>query len=61
MNTQLQAAKAKVLEKTPVFTTVSAASVPLLPAGPKRMLFVAAMLFIAFLVSTIFFTRDLIF
>ena len=52
---------AKVLEKTPVFTTVSAASVPLLPAGPKRMLFVAAMLFIAFLVSTIFFTRDLIF
>lgn len=61
LNSQLQAAKAKVLEKTPVFTSLSEASVPLKPAGPKRMLFVMSMVFIAFLVSTIYFSRDLIF
>ncbi|HCE47225.1 MAG TPA: chain-length determining protein [Prevotellaceae bacterium] len=34
---QLQISKAKVQEKTPVFTTIESATVPLLPAGPKRM------------------------
>lgn len=47
LNTQLQAALAKVQENTPAFTTLTNATVPIKPAGPKRMIFVAAMLFLA--------------
>ena len=47
MNTRLEAAQAKVQENTPVFTTLANATVPVKPAGPKRMIFVAAMLFLA--------------
>lgn len=46
-NTQLQAAMAKVQESTPAFTTLTNATVPIKPAGPKRMVFVAIMLFLA--------------
>lgn len=45
---QLQLAKAKVQERTPAFTILETAGVPVKPSGPKRMVFVAAMLFIAF-------------
>ena len=38
MNTQKQAALAKIQEKTPAFTTLQSATVPIKPAGPKRML-----------------------
>ena len=34
---QLQIAQAKVLEKTPVFTTIKSATVPLKAAGPHRL------------------------
>ena len=44
LNTQLQAAKAKVQECTPAFTVLKGAAVPIKPAGPKRMLFVVAMM-----------------
>ena len=47
LNTRLEAAQAKVQENTPVFTTLTNATVPVKPAGPKRMIFVAAMLFLA--------------
>lgn len=47
METQLQNAKLKLQEKTPVFTTLKSATVPVLPSGPKRMLFVLCMLFLA--------------
>ena len=47
MNTRLEAAQAKVQESTPVFTTLNNATVPVKPAGPKRMIFVAAMLFLS--------------
>jgi len=47
MNTRLEAAMAKVQENTPAFTELKNATVPVKPAGPKRMLFVAAMLFLA--------------
>lgn len=47
LNAQLEAAKAKVQERTPAFTVLKGASVPIKPAGPKRMIFVAAMLFLA--------------
>lgn len=39
---QKQSAIARVRETTPVFTTLESASVPIKPAGPKRMLFVLA-------------------
>ena len=45
MNTQLQAMKAKVQERTPSFTTLKSATVPVKPSGPKRMIFVVGVLF----------------
>ena len=61
INTQLQAAKAKVQEKTPAFTVLKGAAVPIKPAGPKRMLFVAAMLFLAFTCTMLYILKgDLI-
>lgn len=60
LNTQLQAAKAKVQERTPAFTVVKGATVPIKPAGPKRMLFVLGMTFMTFLLTSlyIFFRHD---
>lgn len=48
MHTQYQAAKAKVQERTPAFTMLQSASVPIKPATPKRVVFVGTMLFLAF-------------
>ena len=47
MSTRREAAMAKVQENTPAFTELKNATVPVKPAGPKRMIFVAAMLFLA--------------
>lgn len=47
LNTRLEAALAKVQENTPVFTTLTNATVPVKPAGPKRVIFVLVMLFLA--------------
>ncbi|MGN1262901.1 MAG: chain-length determining protein, partial [Prevotella sp.] len=58
MMTQLQAAKAKVQERTPAFTILQGASVPIKPAGPKRMLFVIGMSFFAFLFTAIYISRE---
>ena len=55
---QLQMAKAKVQENTPAFTVVQGPIVPLLPAGPKRMIFVLAMLVLAFVGTTLSLFRD---
>lgn len=44
METQLQSTKVKLQEKTPAFTTLKSATVPIKPAGPKRMIFVIGML-----------------
>ncbi len=52
MNTRKEAAMAKVQENTPAFTTLTNATVPVKPAGPKRMIFVAAMLFLATIATT---------
>lgn len=35
----LQQAKARLIEQTPAFTTIQNATVPIKPAGPKRMIF----------------------
>jgi uncharacterized protein involved in exopolysaccharide biosynthesis len=61
LNTQLQTAQAKVQENTPAFTVIQGASVPLKPAGPKRMIFVGVMLFLAFIATSLYVNRDLIF
>ena len=49
LSTQLQAAKAKVQERTPAFTIIQGAAVPIKPTGPKRMLFVIGMVFLTFI------------
>ncbi len=48
VNTQMQAAKAKVQERTPAFTVIKGASVPIKPSEPKRMVFVAFILLLTF-------------
>lgn len=51
---QYQSALARVREKTPAFTVLQTACVPLKPAGPKRMLFVLAVVLVAFIGLTIY-------
>lgn len=57
---QYQATKAKVQERTPAFTVVQGASVPLKPSGPKRMIFVIIVLFLATLAISIYSIKDII-
>lgn len=52
--TQYVVAKAKVQERTPAFTTLQSATVPVKPAGPKRMIIVAAILLLTFLGTTLY-------
>lgn len=54
---QYDAAKAKLQERTPVFTLLKGASVPTKPAGPKRMLFVLAMELLVCMVLTLWAVR----
>ena len=61
LQAQVQQAQAKLLMQTPAFTTLQSASVPLKPAGPKRMLFVLGMTVLAFLIISIYSTRKIIF
>lgn len=57
MQAQYEAAKAKVQERTPAFTLLKAAAVPVKPTSPKRMIFVAAMLFLATIGGVLFIFR----
>ncbi len=54
---QVQLAQAKLQERTPAFTTLQSASMPIKPAGPKRMLFVLFCLLAAFAGTTIYVYR----
>ena len=58
MTTQYQAAKAKVQERTPAFTVVKGAAVPIKAAKPKRMLFVLGMLVLAFIITTLYIAKE---
>lgn len=60
LSTQMDAARAKVLAKTPAFTLIQGAAVPVKPESPKRMLFVLAWAFIAFMGTTVYVLRDII-
>ncbi|MDY2779289.1 MAG: chain-length determining protein, partial [Alloprevotella sp.] len=53
LQSQCVAAESKVLERTPVFTTVQAASVPVKPAGPKRLFFIITMLMVCFAITSV--------
>lgn len=44
---QLQVAKAKVQEKTPVFTVIQPASVPLMPSAPGKFFILVSFVFLA--------------
>ena len=57
LNTQMQAAKAKVQERTPAFTVIKGASVPIKPSEPKRMIFVAFMLLLTFAGTSLYILR----
>lgn len=61
METQLQTTKVKLQEKTPAFTTLKSATVPVKPAGPKRMLFVLGMLILVSFGYSLWMTRSIIF
>ncbi len=52
MQNQLEAMKVKVQEKNPAFTTLKSATVPLEPAGPRRMIFTAFMLILSTLITS---------
>ena len=56
--TQYQAAKAKVQERTPAFTLVQGAAVPIKPAGPKRMLFVIGVMVLVCTISLLYILKD---
>ena len=57
LNTQMQAAKAKVQERTPAFTVIKGASVPIKPSEPKRMIFVAFILLLTFVSTSLYILR----
>lgn len=57
---QYQMAKAKVQERTPAFTLVQGAAVPIKPAGPKRMLFVAGMCVLALVLISLYSIKGII-
>lgn len=53
LNSQIQTAKARIQERTPAFTILQNASVPVKPSKPKRIIFVCFMTFLAFMCSSI--------
>ena len=53
MAMQLEAAKAKVQEETPSFTTLQSATVPLKPTSPKKVRLVLIVLFLTFMGTTV--------
>lgn len=58
MEAQYQSAVAKVQERTPAFTLLKGAQVPVKHAGPKRMIMVAMMTFLAFIVVLLWTIKD---
>ncbi len=60
LSNQMEMARAKVQENTPVFTMIKGASVPIKPTSPKRMIFVLVWFVIAFIGTTAYILRDLV-
>ena len=57
-NAQLQTAYAKLQERTPAFTIIKGAAVPVRPAGPKRLMFILGMLVLTSLCVTMYLLKD---
>ena len=55
---QYLATQARLQENTPVFTVIQSASVPIQPAGPRRVVFVLAMLVLATIVTSAILCKD---
>lgn len=55
---QYLATQARLQENTPVFTIIQSASIPLKPAGPRRVMFVLAMLFLATAITCCVICKD---
>lgn len=60
MVTQLQASEAKLRERTPAFTTLQGASVPVKPTKPRRMIFVLAITILVFVGDLTYVLKDYI-
>lgn len=58
---QCEAMKVKLQERTPAFTVMRSATVPVLPAGPKRVLFVIGMLMLVSIGAGCWFVRKELF
>jgi len=58
---QYQAALARIQERTPAFTIIQGASVPQKPAGPKRVIFVLAMMVMTCIGISVYVLRRYIF
>lgn len=54
LSTRLQAAKAKLQEVTPAFTTLQNATVPIKPVGPKRMIIVTVIVFLTIIACSVY-------
>lgn len=61
LDAQYQAALAKIQQRTPAFTIIQGATVPIKPAGPKRMIFVAAMMFLTCFCISVYVLRKYLF
>ena len=60
MQAQLETMKAKLQERTPAFTVIQGASVPQLPAGPKRMINILIFMVFTAVMTGLYVCRDLI-
>ena len=61
LSAQLQQAKGKVQERTPAFTTIKGAALPIRPAGPKRMFFIFGMLFLTTVITSFVLLKNYLF
>lgn len=61
MRTQMEAMRAKLQEKTPAFTTLQNATVPIKASKPKRMLFVIGMCLLAAFATALWISRRQLF
>lgn len=57
--TQYQAAKARLQERTPAFTVIKGAAMPVKADGPKRMLFVLGICFMTFIAISVYSIKDM--
>lgn len=60
LQTQYMTAKAKVQQRTPAFTILQDATMPIKPAGPKRMITIIATFFLTIIAVSVYVLRDIL-